>query len=135
MKLAAGDMPLVRWLGLAAAAATGFAVWLQQADPDLMARLTGACELRRLLNIPCPTCGTTRVVAAIGRGELMAALSANPLATLVILGIVVWGLIAVIVTVAPRGRRRLVLARGEGRLLAVSGAILVLANWLWLVLS
>jgi hypothetical protein len=45
-----------------------------------MVPLLRPCVFRSLTGIPCPTCGTTRAATAFLDGNLMAALSANPLA-------------------------------------------------------
>lgn len=37
------------------------------------------CTLRRVTGVPCPTCGSTRAVAAIFSGDLAAAFFYNPL--------------------------------------------------------
>lgn len=50
-----------------------------------------ACPSRWLLDLPCPACGTTRVLAALGRGALGEAVSIAPLPTLVALGLLAVG--------------------------------------------
>ena len=46
------------------------------------------CPLRRLTGVPCPLCGMTTGVTALARGDVGAALAANPGAVLVV-GLVV----------------------------------------------
>ena len=52
------------------------------------------CPLRAVTGVPCPFCGMTRSVAALGRGDLGASLTFNPggifLVALAILLIVAW---------------------------------------------
>lgn len=49
------------------------------------------CPLRRTTGVPCPACGSTTAVNALGRGDLVGALSANPAAVvLVLLVVVAW---------------------------------------------
>jgi hypothetical protein len=51
-----------------------------------------ACPLRRMIGVPCPTCGSTRLVEALLRGDLRAALASNPLVFTVLVGVGVWAL-------------------------------------------
>ncbi len=41
------------------------------------------CFIKRVLNIPCPSCGTTRSIAAILSGDLKMALYLNPFGFLI----------------------------------------------------
>ena len=83
------------------------------------------CRFRALTGIPCPTCGSTRALLALGRGRVFEALTHNPLA----------------VTAGVFGMAWLVARVGFGRRLSVSpavrsrghlwlaAAVLLLANW------
>jgi hypothetical protein len=87
------------------------------------------CLLHRLSGHPCPTCGSTRVVQALGRGAWLAALRCNPMVAL--------GL--------PVGVLGLGIRLGLGRALGVDlssrerSAVLILglgglvANWVWVL--
>jgi hypothetical protein len=46
--------------------------------------LAWQCPARLLFHVPCPSCGTTRCLAALSSGEIMAAFRFNPLVTLAI---------------------------------------------------
>lgn len=50
------------------------------------------CPLRALTGIPCPGCGTTHALLALGHGEVRAALWASPLAALGLLLLWAFGL-------------------------------------------
>ena len=65
------------WLcGLAAAGAwLALRAWTPVDDPA-----TAMCALRRIAHIGCPTCGLTRALAALARGELGASLALHPMA-------------------------------------------------------
>ncbi len=65
---------------LALAALTVFAV-----APELPGRLT-RCLFKAGTGLPCPTCGTTRLLEALARGEPGVALAVNPLAFLALAG-------------------------------------------------
>jgi hypothetical protein len=48
------------------------------------------CLLKRLTGVPCPFCGTTRCLQACSRLDFAAALTWNPLAFVVCVGIAAW---------------------------------------------
>jgi hypothetical protein len=49
------------------------------------------CPLRRTTGVPCPLCGATTAMNALARGDLTAAVAANPLApALLVLVVVAW---------------------------------------------
>lgn len=47
------------------------------------------CPLRRMTGIPCPFCGMTTGVLALSRGDVLGAFSANPVAPLLVVAVVV----------------------------------------------
>ena len=65
---------VVWWLcGLAAAGAwLALRAWTPAGDP--------VCALRRIAHIGCATCGLTRALAALARGDLGAAFALHPMA-------------------------------------------------------
>ncbi len=78
------------WLcGLAAAGAwLALSAWAPAADPA-----HAGCAMRRIAHVGCATCGLTRALAALARGDLDAALAFHPMA-LVLTGelAAAWGL-------------------------------------------
>ena len=42
-------------------------------------KLLPACTFRQVIGVPCPSCGATRAGLALAQGDLMVALSYNPL--------------------------------------------------------
>lgn len=87
------------------------------------------CLFRHLTGRPCPSCGTTRMVLALGRGELRTAIAFNPLVfvvTVAVLGVLILRI---------GFRRRLVwLTSPARRRLFTGGLVLaVLVNWLYLL--
>lgn len=52
------------------------------------------CPSRVLLDLPCPACGTTRVLTALGQGRVLDALALAPLPTLAAIGLVGLGALA-----------------------------------------
>jgi hypothetical protein len=90
------------------------------------------CTFKAVTGLPCMTCGTTRTLGLLFRGDLGHALSMNPLATVAGIGLAAWGLgdlwllrrqAALGVDVDP----------GARRFLRVTAVVLVMANWAYLI--
>lgn len=87
------------------------------------------CLFHRLSGHPCPTCGSTRVVMELLRGQGLKALVLNPLVALGLAGLGVW-LAARLVL----GRQLEVdLSPRERRWAIVLGLLILAANWAWVV--
>jgi Protein of unknown function (DUF2752) len=91
----------------------------------------GACLLLEATGVACPTCGGTRAVLALGRGDLPAAVVENPLvaAGAVLLGL--WFLYAVAATARPRLRVTPRLAPAEARNLRLGAAAALAGTWVY----
>jgi hypothetical protein len=55
-----------------------FGFWLARFAAPLF-KLLPACIFRQVTGVPCPSCGATRAGLALAQGDLMIALSYNPL--------------------------------------------------------
>ena len=53
-----------------------------------------ACAFRALTGVACPSCGATRAIEALARGDLATAFSSNPLVVAGLLAFVTGGLLA-----------------------------------------
>src|SRR5262245_55658791 len=69
------------------------------------------CVFKAVTGWPCPTCGSTRAVGRLLEGDLPGAFAMNPLAVMVALAILLWGL-ADLVLLARR--RALAVELGQG---------------------
>lgn len=75
-----GGGSLRAWALAGLAGLTGLVVlswWVPSDDPR-----TSICLFRHLFGLPCPSCGLTRALAHLAKGEWPAALAAHPLAPL-----------------------------------------------------
>lgn len=92
-----------------------------------------ACPFRALVGLPCASCGSTRAAAALVEGDLLSALTLNPLATAGLLAFAIGGLLAV-PWVLARGPvpSRLDRISGNARVLAAAA---FLGNWLYLCVA
>jgi hypothetical protein len=87
------------------------------------------CGFKRLTGVPCPGCGLTRGVTALAKGEVAHGLAFNPLLlTALLLFLLLLG-VRLLLGRAPR----LGLAPRERRLALLGGALLLVANWAYLV--
>ncbi len=90
------------------------------------------CWFRAVTGIPCPTCGTTHAALALLDGRPLAALAANPLATLAGLAFLAGGLVAPlwlsVRTTVP------VVPTPLPTWLRAAAILLLLAGWLWVLL-
>ena len=85
------------------------------------------CLSQRLLDIPCPTCGGTRVAVSYASLDLAAAWRNNPLLTLAI------PIVGVLLTIRLLFGQtlRVQLAPSARRTAWATAAVALLANWAW----
>ena len=89
----------------------------------------GLCLFRDVTGVPCPTCGGTRMMMALGRGDVLAALQWNPLLLLVMTLSAAWLFIRIVL------QRRIAMrcSVAQRRVLWIIAALLFVANWVWLI--
>lgn len=110
------------------------AAWLTLATAAIvLQKITGKplliCWFRRLVGIPCPTCGATRAVMALARGQLIESWLYNPL-------VVTLGLLGGAWLIARCGFGRalsLGLTPRQRRLAWAGFWLLFLANWAYVI--
>lgn len=90
-----------------------------------------ACTFHAVTGVPCPTCGCGRAGIAVLNGNLLAALTVNPLATVVGMAAISAGLVAPLWVWLGGPVPDLATVRARRWLLA--GLLLVLVNWLYLI--
>ena len=61
-----------------------------------VAGLFPPCLFRQWVGVPCPTCGATRAILALGRLDVAAAVAVNPLACAIVVSLTAAGLAALI---------------------------------------
>jgi hypothetical protein len=91
------------------------------------------CLLHEWTGIPCPTCGSTRLVESLLAGDLGAALAHNPLVFLVLAGTGIWAVVSAAYWLLRRRPPELVLDPREKLALRVAVVLAVLAGWLYLL--
>lgn len=128
MKLGPERGSLGRWLGLGYGALAAAAVVAAGAGLPLATR---PCVLLERTGVACPTCGGTRALAALARGDLLGAMVQHPLISAAVIALAGWFLAAAIATLVPRWRRRIVLGPREVRGARIGGLALIIGTWIY----
>jgi hypothetical protein len=111
-------------IGLLAAAA----VWLLRLDRIPLT----LCVFKGLTGLPCPTCGSTRVLGRLFALDFAGALAMNPFTTLVTVLVAAWA-VADLALLPRRRALDLDVPRRLGLALRVGALVLFLANWVYLI--
>ncbi|MBU6401859.1 MAG: DUF2752 domain-containing protein [Verrucomicrobia bacterium] len=90
------------------------------------------CLFKTLTGWPCPFCGSTRCLTALGQGDLAAALRWNPLALLGSLAVLTWTLAGLLQPTWPT-RAWAKFQGWFGGYTWLAGLACVSANWLYLL--
>jgi hypothetical protein len=93
-----------------------------------------ACVFKALTGLPCPTCGSTRVLGRLAHGDLAGALAMNPLAAAGAVLLAAWAVVDLVLLPS----RRAVSLELHPRLARPVRALVVvvfLANWVYLMLA
>lgn len=91
------------------------------------------CAFKTITGLPCPTCGLTRTVIALSRGDVERALFLNPLAAVVCGAGLLYLLYAAAVLALRLPRFRPVVSAPGAWRLRIATAAVVAANWIWLI--
>lgn len=134
MKLSTRSVP--RWPRIPVGIVLFLGIWaLMVLVTHLLGRYYGIkpdlCLFHRLTGESCPTCGTTRGLLALARGDWRASFLWNPMT-------MVGGWIIAIVLAARALTGRMVdveLTRLERRIMGFLGLAILLVNWAWLIYS
>ena len=94
-----------------------------------------ACVFRSITGFPCPTCGGTRSLGSLSRGDLLGSISLNPLVAVAVLAALL-SLAARIVSLLMDLRQPvLVMTGGEGMIMRMLAAVFFLLHWAYLVFN
>jgi hypothetical protein len=120
------------WLSVALAGAALAVLWVAAGHEELPHVV---CPFRHLTGIPCFTCGGTRAVLALMRGEVQAALAWNPLVAMFAIVALVWLAYAAVVTVLRAPRVRVRLAERDRSVFRAAAWAAIASNWVFLILQ
>ncbi len=103
--------------------------------PDNPSGESGVCLFREVTGVPCPSCGSTRSIAQILKGDMKGALLWNPFGFIIMVIMLVMPVWLVIDLVSGKDALYRFYVKLENILkikwVAVATIILVLANWAW----
>ena len=103
------------------------AIWLRLDLPRPI------CHLREWTGVPCPTCGSSRMVEALLRGEVFEALRWNPLALLTVVLLALWAVASTSRHLLGLPPLRPLLESWERTALRLSAVVLLVAGWAYLI--
>jgi hypothetical protein len=92
------------------------------------------CAFKEMTGVPCPTCGTTRMLRALFAGELWEAFLWNPLLLLACVAVGLWMMVSAYLRLSGRRGLRIALERWERWTLRIAGGLAILAGWGYLIL-
>ncbi len=95
--------------------------------------LMPACAFKMLTGIPCPTCGATRSVVALARGDVTASFIMNPLTALCLLAGILVFLYSLATIIFDLPKINMLLSSKNEIALKASVIILILAQWAYLI--
>lgn len=123
-------------------ACVGGFIWLwMQYPPDLSssARESGACLVKNITGVPCPSCGTTRSVFELLDGNILTSIQWNPMGILVLLIMVISPFWILSDFLFKRESFLRFYGQAEKQLqskwFAIPAIGLVIANWGWNILK
>ena len=95
----------------------------------------GVCLFKQVTGIPCPSCGSTRSVLALLRGDFAGALFWNPFGILIILILIISPVWMIYDIVLRKESLYIFYNRSEQffkrKWIAIPAITLVLLNWIW----
>jgi ascorbate-specific PTS system EIIC-type component UlaA len=120
------------WLSVALAGAALVVLWVAAGHEELPRVI---CPFRHLTGIPCFTCGGTRAVLALTRGDVRAAFLWNPLVAISAIAALAWLVYAAIVTTLRAPRLRVRLAERDRFVFRAAAWTAITGNWVFLILQ
>lgn len=113
--------------GLMVASAAVAALWLRLGLP------LPDCRLREWTGIPCPTCGSSRLVESLLFGRILEAAAMNPFIFAGSTAVVLWAMISAVRWVFGLPTWHLVLTRWERRALVLLLIAALLTSWAYII--
>jgi hypothetical protein len=103
------------------------AVWLRLGLPRPV------CLLQEWTGVPCPTCGTTRLLEALLAGDMLGALAWNPLVFLGLTAVAGWAVLSAVRFTFGLPTWRLALSPRERIAAGVLTVAALIGGWAWVL--
>ena len=113
--------------GVLIAGAALAALWMHLGLP------TPVCLFKEWTGIPCPTCGATRMIAALFSGNIWGAALLNPMLFVALAGLAVWAVASTVRLAFGLPVWWVALAEREKLGLRILACCLLAANWVYLM--
>jgi len=97
--------------------------------------LAPSCAFKALTGVPCPTCASTRSIVYLSHGDVASAFFMNPLVLAGALAALVYLFYSLFTFFFVAPRVVVALSGKEKDLIRASAVLLILANWLYLVIT
>ena len=91
------------------------------------------CVFKTITGLPCPTCGVTRAIIALSRGDVDHAVFMNPLAAIACAAGVAYLLYAAVVLALRLPRFRPTVSAAGARRVRIAAVAAIATNWAWLI--
>lgn len=98
-----------------------------------IAHIAPSCVFRGMSGIPCPTCGVTRTLFSLTKGNLLDAVAMNPLAAILMFAAIAYCLYSIVSFLFSMRRIMFSLSEPEKDGMRIAAAMIVLANWGYLL--
>jgi hypothetical protein len=96
--------------------------------------LAPVCTFRSMTGLPCPACGSTRSLACLAHGQFLASAALNPLFVAAVSAALIAFLLNGVLILFRLPRPSLHMTTGEGICIRWLAALLVVAQWAFLIL-
>jgi Protein of unknown function (DUF2752) len=120
------------WLSVALAGAALAVLWVASGHEELPRVI---CPFRHVTGIPCVTCGGTRALLALTRGDVQAALFWNPLVAVIAIAVLIFLVYAAVVTALRAPRVRVRLGERDRVLFRAAAWAAIAGNWVFLIIQ
>lgn len=91
------------------------------------------CAFKTITGLPCPTCGVTRTVIALSRGDIERGVFMNPLAAIACAVGLLYLVYAAAVLALRLPRFRPTVSAPGARRLRIAAVAALAINWIWLI--
>jgi hypothetical protein len=114
--------------GALAVGAALAALWLRLGLPRPV------CHFREWTGVPCPTCGSTRMIESLLAGDILAAAAWNPLLFLGLVAVALWAVISAARLIFGLPAWRVALAPREKIALRLAACAAIAVCWMYLMI-
>ena len=98
-----------------------------------IAHIAPSCVFRGMSGLPCPTCGTTRALLSMAKGNFIDAMTMNPLVVVLLTAAIASCLYSFVSLLFGTRRMTFSLSEREKDVMRITAVMIVLLNWGYLL--